>query len=179
MTLTDISAPIERLSEAIMYSLSGESQFDPEVIAEFYSLEKLLGVMRNSTSNLDSTKKEVLLECKRIEGSHTHVDVERVIGALDDANRQRIERIEHEAMARLVNRLRDRRDLVCESSAARSVIDSLQAESAGLEELNESKLATVNRLLRLVEDVMRSMETDPLSPDLPPLSEVDPSLLEL
>jgi hypothetical protein len=59
------------------------------------------------------------------------------------------------------------------------VIDSLQAESAGLEELNESKLATVNRLLRLVEDVMRSMETDPLSPDLPPLSEVDPSLLEL
>ena len=179
MLLTDLSAPIERLSETVLASCRGDEEAELQFNAECSSLGRMLAAVRAGSNQTEAVREAVAFESERMHNYEQDVNVQGVMEAVDRAGRDRVEKVEHEAMAKLVNRLRDRRDLVKEESQAQSTIASLQSESLSLDGIFETKKSTAHQLLTLVEAVRNSLDVEPASPDLPPLSEVDPSLFDL
>ena len=175
----DLSDRIDAIFENISQFIHGGRAFDPELLLEMESLVTLISYSKGQSHVLKTLEHEVSRSLSHMELQQSAFDVQAVSDAVENASRYSIAKLEHEAMAKLVNKMRDRPGLMTSLLENQNSVKALNRESELAQDQFELRVSTAHKLMELVTSIRRSLEHEPMSPDLPPLSEVDPSLFSL
>jgi hypothetical protein len=179
MSLEAFCAAAEGLFPDVAGALAGSERSVPELSRRISLLELMLKDIRKQQNTHAPLEREAKAEESRLLKLLKKVESDDVMIAVHEAERTKVEKLEHEAMAKLVNRMRDRDELVQSASSIQNVMESLSQDSATIDSEIGSKRQAVVRMQDLLGRIRSTLEKEPQSPDLPPLSEVDPSLLEI
>jgi hypothetical protein len=101
-----------------------------------------------------------------------------ILEAVSRAQRNRLEKIEHEMMAKLLNKSGDKQGLLGQIQDLHVTINELK------EQTNANQLSEDNRkiallvLSHLIGSMQASLQTDPPEELLPPISEVDMTIFQ-
>jgi hypothetical protein len=179
MANASISDRLESLCEEVSRVARPHKDIDSPVLEEMDSLIRLLAATGGKAKGTQDIKRDVTASISSLTNQGSEVDINQVSAAVDSASKSRIAKIEHETMAKLVNKMKDRSDLMNSMAQNQESLDALVHEDKAVADEIELKRTTAIKLMSLITRVRHSMEKEPDSPDLPPLSEVHPSLFEL
>lgn len=179
MSLEAFCAVAESLYPDVASALVGDESSVSEISKRISLLESLLKDIQKPQTAHNSLQHEAKSEQSHLLKLLKNVKSDEVMNAVNMAERSKVEKLEHEAMAKLVNRMRDREELVQAASSIQSVMDSLNQESIAIDSAADRKRQAALRMHELLTRIRATLEDEPQSPDLPPLSEVHPSLLEI
>ena len=154
----------------------GESESTRKLIDTAEELLKSIPAIKSINNTLCT---EAAQESSKVTRTGSAVDSEAVMASVAEAERSRVARIEHECMAKLVNRMRDRNETISSLYACESSMNSMSESGSQIERDILTKGRLSRDLLEYLVSVRASLDTEPSSPDLPPLDEVDPSLLQI
>lgn len=151
-----------------------------EILRELSLMEKLLesGLTAESRA-ISNIEKEASAETVRIRTSTGSTDFDGVMTGVHQAQRNRVDKLEHEMMSKLVSKMRDRTELDSLVSAVRDSISRLHADAESLTQTSDSRRSRTLALQQMIASVEESLLHDPAPEDLPPLEEVDPRLFSI
>ena len=173
-------ASLDRTASQVEALGNGSSSSFESLLNELMVMEKLVNaVWPAESTSISTVGKEALDEVSRIERSITRVDTSTVLKEVNRAERNRIDRLEHETMSKLVNKMPDRGDLAGAVASMKDSIANFRKEAADMSETAENRRTVVAYLQKLIAETQASFEQDPSEEDLPPLDEVHPSILSL
>jgi hypothetical protein len=162
------------LNNAIL--TDGDSESSRKLIDVAEELLQSIPAIKAINDTLFSDAKQ---ESSMVTRTGSAIDPEAVLASVAEAERSRVARIEHECMAKLVNRMRDRNETINTLDACESSMNAL-AESGsqiGSDIVKKGRLS--KEILEYLRSVRATLDTEPSSPDLPPLCEVDASLIDI
>jgi hypothetical protein len=180
MVSVELSYRIDSLLETLSTALTEETfdinEWDEEARSLLKFLDIRASLTRGAVPDIDDDISSYLSNLRSLQ---TGVNTTAVFHGVTKARKGQVEKVEYEALAKLVNKMRNRDELLRQSSQYESTMTDLMEQREELDQNLSTKDVTAKKLLSLVYEVRRSIEEEPSSPELPPLSEVDPSLFNL
>lgn len=177
MTLT--GHLVDSISKDILEAI--ESPADSPV--DVMRLSKKLMVLENisnadlrkldsvTNSDIENMKKQVA----QLNSSYREANTSGIVQSVAIAEKSRIDKLEHETMAKLVNNLKSKPELGADGLTVGASIECLSQESEALDRAMEIRRLAACVLSQLVRSIQASLLVEPKEEDLPPLSEIDPT----
>lgn len=170
---------VDTISKDILEAI--ESPLDSTV--DVMTLSKKLMVLENisnadsrkldsvTTSDIENMKEQVA----QIKSSFREANTSGIVQSVAIAEKSRIDKLEHETMAKLVNKLRSKPELEADGLTVGASIECLSQESEALDRAMEIRRLAACVLSQLVPSIQASLLVEPKEEDLPPLSRIDPT----
>ena len=172
---------LERAISAILDAISDGS--DTLCIQDALHSVALLEKTCGRTSFHERRSKQTLQD---LEESLSHSSAPRqdfdafsILQNVKIAEEARVAKLEHETMAKLVNKLRDRTELVEGLESCQSCIKDMTGFADSLDERLSQRFLAARVLSQLIPAIQASLSEIPPQENLPPLDEIDASLFNL
>ena len=150
-----------RIVDDVSNILSDQVVDDSEVYSDLSLLETLVAKLPSAVERaMGSVINEVDVNVKSITGSIRESDTVAVLRSESEARRSRLDRMEHESMAKLVNKMRSREEVSEMSNFLIESIRGLEADSLRCSSDLASRRAALVRLRELIPLTVVALERD-------------------
>lgn len=159
----------------VVTSLCGAGKSLPsfKAVPAINTLETMLEVLEDADMRHQSAMiNHINSELDSLDNTHMSMDVDGILARVRDSEKDRIAKVEHEMMAKLVNQLPSKESLNdCMRNSEDDMTALLDAQISIDESVRIRKQAC-GKLSQLISDMQSSLSVDPPEEDLPPLESV-------
>ena len=150
-----------RISDEACEMLASGADSRTKFISDIDLLENLF----SKVSGVAESRKQVIIkeaeeEVESLTKSVQKVDTSSVLERASDARKIRLERLEHETMAKLVNMMRSREELSVVEKCLGDSIAGMESEAGRLDGELERRRSAIRRLQELIPSVQEALERD-------------------
>jgi hypothetical protein len=169
----------DRMMSLVLDAVSDHT--DSESITQaLKTTDSVAKLFRMTTTGCSKQNKELMRDCeihlKELESSRYDLDPSKILQTVREAETGRLAKLEHETMAKLVNKMCGRTELIEAFTSSQSSINDMSEYSETLHQRISQRQLVARILSQLIPSVQASLSEMPSPENLPPLDEIDPSL---
>ena len=170
---------IDRMMSLVLDAVSDHT--DSESITQALgTMDSVAKLFRMTTTGCSKQNKELMRDCeihlKELESSRYDLDPSKILQTVREAETGRLAKLEHETMAKLVNKMCGRTELIEAFTSSQSSINDMSEYSETLHQRISQRQLVARILSQLIPSVQASLSEMPSPENRPPLDEIDPSL---